>query len=251
MELPYYDSIQMTAVDPMHCLFLGVAKHVFKIWREDDTLNDEKLAAVDEKLLKFDGSTKIGSVPKRLSLRMKLTAEEWKNWTLYYSLIALQGIIPNEKLRNWHTFVKACRIISKPVISKTQLLIVDGLLVKFGKEFTKIYGAERVTANMHFACHLSECIENLGSIYTSWLFAFERYNGFLGKFNSNGRNIEETLMRNMCLERHMNRIGYEIRSEWKDYKEHFKQFKRWSETEGEASYDGIICDDEHSNGIMY
>jgi hypothetical protein len=226
MELPYYDSITMTAIDPMHCLFLGVAKHMFKIWKDDETLTEDDIGKIDSKLTKIDGSTRIGSLPKRLSLRTKLTADEWKNWTLFYSLIVLNGILPEANLRNWHTFVKACRIITKPVVSRNQLLIVDALFVKFGKEFTRIYGSNRVTPNMHFACHVTESIQNLGSVYTFWLFAFERYNGFLGKFNSNGRNIEETMMQNMCLESEIYRIGYELRREWRDYNAYFKQWSK-------------------------
>lgn len=217
MKLPYYNSITMTAVDPMHCLYLGVAKHMFMMWREDGTLDDKILKKIDQRLIRIDGSTRIGSLPKRLSLRTKLTADEWKNWTMYYSLIVLHDVLPKAKMLNWLTFVKACRIISKPVVSQKQLKLVDALLSKFGKEFTSIYGFRKVTPNMHFACHITESVANLGSIYTYWLFAFERYNGFLGKFTSNGRDIEQRLMRVMCLEREVYRIGHELRLEIGNY----------------------------------
>lgn len=36
LELPYYASIEMCIIDPMHNLFLGTAKRVFTKWIEDD-----------------------------------------------------------------------------------------------------------------------------------------------------------------------------------------------------------------------
>ncbi len=32
--LPYFDPIKFTVIDPMHNLFLGTGKHVFKVWVE-------------------------------------------------------------------------------------------------------------------------------------------------------------------------------------------------------------------------
>ena len=32
LQLEYFDAVKFTAIDPMHNLFLGTAKHVFKPW---------------------------------------------------------------------------------------------------------------------------------------------------------------------------------------------------------------------------
>jgi hypothetical protein len=34
LRLPYYDSIRMVCIDPMHCLYLGIAKTVLTIWKD-------------------------------------------------------------------------------------------------------------------------------------------------------------------------------------------------------------------------
>ena len=38
----------------------------------------------------------------------RLTANEWKNWTLLFSLLTLHGILPQEHLMCWQLFANAC-----------------------------------------------------------------------------------------------------------------------------------------------
>ena len=35
-ELPYYNTVRFMILDPMHLLFLGIAKHTFKTWTLKD-----------------------------------------------------------------------------------------------------------------------------------------------------------------------------------------------------------------------
>ena len=53
---------------------------------------------------------------------------------------------------------------------------------------------------MHLNCHLKECIEDYGPVYSFWCFAFERYNGILGSTATNNRSIEIQLIRKFLLE---------------------------------------------------
>ena len=54
-----------------------------------------------------------------------------------------------------------------------------------GKNFIKLY--------LHG--HLSECINDYGSIYGFWLFSYERYNRVLQRYSSNKHDIAVRLMR--------------------------------------------------------
>ena len=47
---------------------------------------------------------------------------------------------------------------------------------------------------MHPHGHLSESINDYGSIYGFWLFSYERYNGILQNYSSNKRDIAVQLM---------------------------------------------------------
>ena len=77
LELLYYAA--MCIIDPMHNLFLGTAKKMFKIWCENDILAKEKLQEVQERIENVEVVSNHGG----------FTASQWKNWVLYYSLFAL------------------------------------------------------------------------------------------------------------------------------------------------------------------
>ena len=48
---------------------------------------------------------------------------------------------------------------------------------------------------MHLHGHLSDCINDYGSIYGFWLFSYECYNGILQNYSSNKQDITVQLMR--------------------------------------------------------
>jgi hypothetical protein len=48
---------------------------------------------------------------------------------------------------------------------------------------------------MHLHLHLKKCILDHGPAHSFWCFSFERYNGLLGSFHTNQKNIEIQLMR--------------------------------------------------------
>ena len=126
------------------------------------------------------------------------TADQFKNWTLVFSSIALKGILPEEHLQLWKAFVKACSIMCRRNISKSACRTADCLLVQFCKSVESLYGKDNVTMNMHLRQlngNLSECIFDYGPVYTFWCFAFERFNGILGSYHVNNHQIEVQLMR--------------------------------------------------------
>ena len=48
---------------------------------------------------------------------------------------------------------------------------------------------------MHLHQHIKNCILDYGPIASFWVFSFERYNGFLGKYPTNNRSVEVQIMR--------------------------------------------------------
>lgn len=101
------------------------------------------------------------------------TAQEWKNWTVIYSIHVLSGILPSNHLKVWIHFVEACKILCQPVIKK-EVLQADECLLQFCKAFQTIFGKLVVTPNMHLSCHLKDSIFDYGPVYSFWLFSFER-----------------------------------------------------------------------------
>ena len=152
-------------------------------------------------ITKLDVGTGFGRLPHKIaSNHGKYEASQWKNWTIIYSTNVLHGLLPNEHLNCWHSFVMACRLLTVPVLSHNDLNKADMLLLKFCRQFEELYGKNDVCINMHLHCHLKECIEDYGPVYSFWCFAFERYNGILGSTATNNRSIEIQLMRKFLSE---------------------------------------------------
>ena len=87
-------------------------------------------------------------------------------------MYALKDTLPEEHLHYWQSFVLACRLLCKPCITKTELMLADCKLMDFLNE--KLNGKLAISPNMHLHIHLTECVENYGSICGFWLFSFER-----------------------------------------------------------------------------
>lgn len=48
---------------------------------------------------------------------------------------------------------------------------------------------------MHLSCHLLECVEDYGPLHGFWCFGFERFNGILGSYPNNNRDVSITMMK--------------------------------------------------------
>ena len=195
-ELEYLDPIKHCIIDPMHNLFLGTAKRIFKkIWIPKGLLSDKDLKEIQARVDSVVVPSTIGRIPKKIASAFGgFTAEQWMNWTLVYSLYALRGLIPKEHYECWESFVIACRLLSLPVLTDLSIKKADLLLVHFCRKVELLYGKNEITPNMHLHCHLVECVCDYGPIFGFWLFSFERYNGMLGKFPNNQKHIEIQLM---------------------------------------------------------
>ena len=201
LELPYYRPINMCTIDPMHNLYLGTAKHMVHVWRSTGLLTDAHCEQIQKSVDEIKVPSDMGKIPRKIGAKFsKMTADEWKNWTLYFSLLVLKDILPKKDLECWRKFVLACRLFHSKIIKMCDAEKADRLMVSFCKKFEQLYGSERVTPNMHLGCHLLEVIVDYGPVYSFWLFAFERYNGILGAKHTNRRNIEPQILRKLLRE---------------------------------------------------
>ena len=196
LELPYFDAARMCTVDPMHNLLLGTTKKIIQIWKDLNIVDSKAFDAIQEKVDSFICPPDIGRVPYKISSGFSgFTAEQWKNWTIFFSLFALKDVIPWQHYNCWHLFVKACFLLCRRSITETQLNDADGYIMDFCKKFVDLYGAEHCTINMHLHGHLSECVKDYGPVYSFWCFAFERMNGILGSYHVNNHHISIQFMR--------------------------------------------------------
>ena len=196
LELFYFDPVRMLLIDPMHNLFLGTAKRMTQsIWIGNNILTSNHLKVIHRRLSSVAVPSDLGRLPLHIESGSTFTAQQWKNWTLYFSTMCLFDLLPREHFRCWQSFVLACRRFCQSSISVEDITVADALLLKFCRKCVEMYGPSSITPNMHLHCHLAECIRDFGPSQAFWLFPFERYNGLLGRQPHNNRCIELQLMR--------------------------------------------------------
>lgn len=67
LELPYFDPIRMTIVDPMHNLLLGTAKHMLAIWSDMKLLDQKQLRTIQSNVDSFITPSDIGRIPGKIA----------------------------------------------------------------------------------------------------------------------------------------------------------------------------------------
>lgn len=202
LDLPYFDPIRMTIVDPMHNLLLGTARHVMKdIWIKQDIITKSNLKAMQEKMDRMKTPLDVGRIPRKVESGFSgFTADQFKNWVNLYSIPCLSGILSSEHLENWCHFVLSCRILCQHSLTLDQIVLADCLLLHFCKRTERLYGKSAITPNMHMHGHLREIFMDYGPVYSFWCFSYERYNGILGNQPSNNKDIESQLMRRFLMD---------------------------------------------------
>ena len=181
--------LMLRVVDPMHNLFLGSAKRILQnVWIENNILSDHQFKIIQERVNHITVPSGIGRIPHKIQSGFSsFTADQWKNWTVYYSVMVLFDILQTTDLECWRHFVLGCRVLCNFSLTKTQLLLGDSLLMKFCMKVEQLYGTQAITPNMHMHAHIRACIEDYGPLHGFWLYSFERYNGILENIPNNIR----------------------------------------------------------------
>jgi len=186
LRLPYMDPIRFAVVDPMHCLFLGVAKWIIKsIFVNQNKLTMEKLRVAQERMKHVDLPSDIGRIPAKIAIGndgfSNLTADQWKTFIMVYSTTVLWDMLDNNDRKILGHFVRVCNLLVARIITEDDLKEAQERLRDMAYLIEHEYGPEFITSNIHLALHIPDCCRDYGPIYSFWLFPFERLNGYIGK----------------------------------------------------------------------
>ena len=242
LKLPYFDAPTMLVIDPMHCLFLGLAKHfVKKVFLGKNLLSQAQFDVIQSRVSALTVPSDIGRIPHKIKQNFySFTADQFKNWVIHYSIICLHGLLSAAHLECWRHFVLACRYLCQPILKPNDVIIADALLLKFCKRTEQLFGKDIITPNMHMSCHLRECILDYGPLNHFWLFAFERFNGILGQLPNNNRSIEAQMMQRFLSDTHTMRIP--MPSEYGDEFKPLLNFQRGPVGTVGSDYSNVVDD---------
>ncbi|PKY56565.1 hypothetical protein RhiirA4_476956 [Rhizophagus irregularis] len=200
LHLPYMDPIRFAAVDPMHCLFLGVAKWIIKsIFVNQGKLSMEQLRVAQNRMDHVELPSDIGRIPPKIAIGndgfSNLTADQWKTFIMIYSTTVLWDMLDNDDRKILGYFVRACNLLVTRIITEDDLTEAQERLKDMSHLIENTYGPEFITSNIHLALHIADCCRDYGPVYSFWLFPFERLNGFIGSYPNSNRQIEPELMK--------------------------------------------------------
>ena len=158
-KLPYFNVIQQHVIDPMHNLYMGIAKHTMNVWKSQGLLTQKDFTDIQKTVNEIEVPSDIGRIPSKIASGFSdFTADQWKHWILLYSTIGLKNRLPSENFRNWSVFVNACTLLSSPSLTLDAVNRGHSKLVEFCEGFQQLYGNASCTINMHLACHLKDCL---------------------------------------------------------------------------------------------
>ena len=90
----------MLIIDPMHNFFLGSAKHFVKsILIGKQILSDAQFDILQHRVDSITAPPDMGRIPQKIrSGFASFTADQWKNWVLYFSLFVLHDLLDSDVL---------------------------------------------------------------------------------------------------------------------------------------------------------
>lgn len=177
----------------MHNALLGVTKLFLTEWFDGKNKNQDwylgrKINTFNHRLLNICPPTEITRTPQSIQNRAYWKASEYRSFMLYYSLLCLQGLLPNKYLQHWMLFCSNMYTFLLPKIEKEDFYAAKFSLEQFVRDIEFLYDRRFYKYNIHLLTHVPQTVKIFGSLWNSSAFIFEHYNGILSKMfhSSNG-----------------------------------------------------------------
>jgi hypothetical protein len=185
-RLSYFNPVRFLVIDPMHCLFLGIAKWIVtRLWIEEGKLSPQDLLLMQNRANKIQVPADIGRIPGKISMGdgfSGFSADQWKTFMLIYATPITWDLLKETDQRILANFVRVCNILVCRIVSINGLKEAHMHLVAMVKEIEKAYRPKKISPNLHLCLHLCKCSLDYGPLYAFWCFSTERMNGLLGNF---------------------------------------------------------------------
>lgn len=183
-RLTYFNPVRSCVVDPMHCLFLGVAKWIMtKLWIGGGILDNTKLKTMQKRADMISLTSDIGRRPVRIATGegfSNFTADMWKTFMLVFAIPVTWDFLDEVDQKILAYFVRACNILTSRGLKKKELNEAFVRLLEMNKLIERKYGKDKISPNLHLCLHICECALDYGPLSSFWCFSFERMNGILG-----------------------------------------------------------------------
>lgn len=119
MSADAFDLVDGFAIDPMHCVHLGVMKRLMNLWLEPKNklrpffINRKHQILLSSKIVCLKPISEIIRRPRSIFKRGDFKANEYRSLLLYYLPIALDGLLENRFIKHLRLLSSAIYILSK------------------------------------------------------------------------------------------------------------------------------------------
>ncbi|XP_062568275.1 uncharacterized protein LOC134230464 [Saccostrea cucullata] len=190
--------------DYLHSVCQGVVKQFMSLWL--DSSNHGKpfyiglqSRILDQKLLKLKPPFEITRRPRTLSTRRFWKASEWRAFLLFYSMIVLPGVLPQQYVNHFFLLVFGIYTLLQSSVTLREIDLAERALRKFVFQVQTLYGVEHMSFNVHQLLHVAQSVRNWGPIWGISTFPFEGNGGNLLKMFNGTQYVSDQICKSLIM----------------------------------------------------
>ncbi|KAK3932572.1 PDZ domain-containing protein MAGIX [Frankliniella fusca] len=207
-----------TAVDSMHCVYLGVMRQMLNIWTDKANQGKEysllsKMKQVNDRILGIEPPHFLDRMPETLDKLIHWKASMLRAFMFNFALCVLCGILPTVYFEHFILFVSGVAILNTSSVSSEDIQKATEMLTLFVEQFETLYGKRHMSHNLHMLLHLGTSVEYLAPLWVTNCFKFEDANGRLVQLVHGTRHAGLQICSNLSMVTHLPLMVHNLKND--------------------------------------
>lgn len=221
---PLIDMVKHFPVsDPLHLLEQGTMKRMFKIWKEGTTIYKNKWVKRTQDLISTEILFWNKEMPSDIKRKIRSLqflrfwkATEFRTMLLYLGIVALKDFLGEQEYTHFLYLCLAVRMSScrTYVVKASYKNVARKLFSEFCVNFVRIYGNDEIVSNIHNISHISDDVDEFGSLVETSTYPFENFlHDIKLRVQPSNTPMQQVSRRiaEMCLDKGREEINFDIR----------------------------------------
>lgn len=209
MNIPGFNPVSDSPLDPMHLIDLGVMKRLWLLWtstiskvkRNGYAFHSGHRNELNDRIMKI-----ATHCPREFSRKPRTTedschfkAKEFRNILLYTGPVILYELLDSEQYNHFICLHVAIRFLEIPslISDEESLQYAENLLLNFVNDYQHIYQKDLITFNVHGLVHVVDDVRKYGRLSSYSSYCFESYLGKISSLVHSGRHAAMQVARRL------------------------------------------------------
>lgn len=185
----------------MHAVDLGITSRLLSMWLNPQNrdkpfyFNQEKKNRMDEFISKLKPPKEIPRSFRRLAEMSNYKASEYSSLLLYVFPLILRELLPTSHYQHFLLLVITMKNLLSSPITPVSLEHSKILAYKFVEIMPTLYGPKSIIHNVHLFTHLTDVVQNIGSLSDVTAYPYEAANGIFRDYVCGTKNIAKEMAR--------------------------------------------------------